>query len=173
MTDIGSTPTEDAIVPPKAEPSQPAESAEESQARPLSGTRKPLAEMLYPQLYEFSIRLGRIRDWDARSEFAGMGLICLGAAAGGLVAGENITSTGVLVFFSLGVALFVGSLFIRRASAESVCHVKEDFDRALSEYEVEDPEIKKTREHYESLKPDPPTTHGEKLQEFFNLGRFS
>jgi hypothetical protein len=165
MNETGPTTSKENVV-------ESAESAEEPQAKPLGGTRKPLADMLYPKLYDFSVRLGRIRDWDARSEFAGVGLICLGAGAGGLVAEERLTGT-IAVFLVLGLALFVGSLFIRRASAESVSHVKEDFDRALSEYEVEDPEIKKTREHYESLKPKPPETRKEHVEEFFNLGKYS
>lgn len=142
---------------------------EEPHAQPLRGRRKPLGKMNYPLLYDYSVRLGRIRDWDGRSEFAGLGLLSLGAAVGGLVAGQDFTSTGVWVCFVLGAVLLLASLFIRRASAESVAHIKRDLDRALSEYEVEDPEIKKTREHYDSLAPKLLEGSWKRARRFFNF----
>jgi hypothetical protein len=139
-------------------------------AEPLKGTRKPLGEMFYPQLFEFYDRLRSLREWDGRSEFQGFGFLFLGGALGGLFAGQSIVSAGVAASGVLGVGLLLGSLFIRRASSDSVGRITQAFERALSEYEAEDPEIKATRAHYDGLRPPEPTSRKGRLKAFFNIG---
>ena len=79
-----------------------AQSSREEPARRLVGAEKLLDEMRYPQLYDHSQRLGRVRDWDGRSEFAGLGLVFLGAGIGGVFAGQSLI--GIVFCFALGAA---------------------------------------------------------------------
>jgi hypothetical protein len=147
---------------------QPPVPAPERAALPVGATL-PLDDMRYPQLYDHSQQLGRLAEWDGHNLFAATGMLMLGAGLGALIAGVSIGHVGVAVCIVLGLALLVGSLFIKRARVVDARELKLSFDKNLSLYEIQNPEIQEMRQHLDSIQPAEPRTTWQHTRHFFNF----
>lgn len=98
-------------------------------------------------LLDHSRRLDRVDRWDWSRPFGGAGLLCLGSALGA-VASDGAQQGVVALLVALGLALLLGSLFIRRERIESVENVKTDFDRWLGYWERNDATLQEMRRTY-------------------------
>jgi hypothetical protein len=127
----------------------------------------PLDELYYPQLYQHSRQLGSLARWNGRGIIAGAGVLALGGAVGGLVAGTGWT-TAVVACAIGGAALLLGALLIGRAEIASARDVKVAFDQTLGMY-TQQPEIRAIHEHLEGQLPPPPSGAIARCREFFNL----
>lgn len=108
------------------------------------------AEMTHSDLIEVSTRLGRVTKLSWATAWATVGILALGAVAGGLYGLISFldqtpnpdTSERVIYMGSLGVGLLIGSgcvaaaLFIRKERAESVRDIKTDFDKKLAGWKL-------------------------------------
>jgi hypothetical protein len=131
------------------------------------GAIMPLDDLYYPQLYQHRRQLGLLARWNGRGIIAGAGVLALGSALGGLVAGTGWTTTAVACTIG-GATLLLGALFIGRTEIASAKEIKLAFDQTLSMYEQK-PEIQAIHEHLESQLPAPPQGFVGQCREFFNL----
>jgi hypothetical protein len=140
---------------------------ERERAAPPPGAIMPLDDLYYPQLYQHSRQLGLLARWNGRGVIAGAGVLALGGALGGLVAGAGWT-TAVVACTIGGVALLLGALFIGRTEIASAKEIKIAFDQTLSMYKQK-PEIRAIHEHLESELPPKPEGLIARYREFFNV----
>ena len=142
---------------------------EQVRALPLAGAMLPLDDMRYQQLYEHSQQLGYLAEWDGHGIFAGAGVLVFGAGLGAWAAGKSIEKPAVFGLLILGVVLLFASSFIKRATIVSAHRLKISFDQSLSMYEVQNEEIKKMKDHFDSLLPAKPTSPLKRCRRFFNF----